>query len=159
MRITLPPALQYRDYRRFWLAMLSAVGGFQILIFGQFWLIHELTGSTLYLGYVGLASAIPAITLNLVGGVVADRFDKVRLITFSQTASAMLVLLLALLTVSDVVQPSWRASAAGVYRLWRDMGYAVGALLAGGVADAFGLAAATLVTLRMGETFRSGEAV
>jgi hypothetical protein len=85
MRITLPPALQYRDYRNFWFAMLSAVGGFQILTFGQFWLIHELTGSTLYLGYVGLASAIPAITLNLVGGVVADRFDKVRLITFSQT--------------------------------------------------------------------------
>ena len=113
MRITLPPALQYRDYRRFWLAMLSAVGGFQILIFGQFWLIHELTGSTLYLGYVGLASAIPAITLNLVGGVVADRFDKVRLITFSQTASAMLVLLLALLTVSDVVQP-WHVLSIAV---------------------------------------------
>ena len=85
--------------------MLSAVGGFQILTFGQFWLIHELTGSTLYLGYVGLATAIPAITLNLVGGVVADRFDKVRLITISQTASAMLVLILALLTVTDIVRP------------------------------------------------------
>ena len=113
MRITLPPALHYRDYRRFWLAMLSAVGGFQILTFGQFWLIHELTGSTLYLGYVGLASAIPAITLNLVGGVVADRFDKVRLITFSQTASAMLVLLLAVLTVSHVVQP-WHVLSIAV---------------------------------------------
>jgi MFS family permease len=113
MRITLPPALQYRDYRNFWFAMLSAVGGFQILTFGQFWLIHELTGSTLYLGYVGLASAIPAITLNLVGGVVADRFDKVRLITFSQTVSAMLVLLLALLTGSDVVQP-WHVLSIAV---------------------------------------------
>ncbi|MDP6666734.1 MAG: MFS transporter [Dehalococcoidia bacterium] len=113
MRITLPPALQYRDYRRFWLAMLSAVGGFQILTFGQFWLIHELTGSTLYLGYVGLASAIPAITLNLVGGVVADRFDKVRLITISQTASAMLVLLLALLTISEVVRP-WHVLSIAV---------------------------------------------
>ena len=39
--------------------MLSAVGGFHILTFGQFWLIHELTGSTLYLGYVGLASTLP----------------------------------------------------------------------------------------------------
>ena len=93
--------------------MLSAVGGFQILTFGQFWLIHELTGSTLYLGYVGLASAIPAITLNLVGGVVADRFDKVRLITISQTASAMLVLLLALLTISEVVRP-WHVLSIAV---------------------------------------------
>ena len=38
--------------------------------------------------------------------------------------------------------PSWRASAVGVYRLWRDLGYAIGALLAGITADAFGLAAA-----------------
>ena len=44
--------------------------------------------------------------------------------------------------VGDVAHPSWRASAVGVYRLWRDLGYAVGALLAGVMADAFGLDAA-----------------
>ncbi len=37
-----------------------------------------------------------------------------------------------------VAHPSWRASAVGVYRLWRDAGYAVGALLAGVLADLFG---------------------
>ena len=42
--------------------------------------------------------------------------------------------------VSDVAHPNWRASAVGVYRLWRDGGYAVGALLAGAVADALGVA-------------------
>jgi MFS family permease len=47
-----------------------------------------------------------------------------------------------LAAVADVAHPSWRASAVGVYRLWRDAGYAVGALLAGGLADAFGLTAA-----------------
>lgn len=47
-----------------------------------------------------------------------------------------------LASVGDVVHPSWRASALGVYRLWRDLGYAVGALLAGVTADAFGLGAA-----------------
>jgi len=41
--------------------------------------------------------------------------------------------------VSDVAHPSWRASAVGVYRLWRDSGYAVGALLAGLLADLFGV--------------------
>lgn len=40
-----------------------------------------------------------------------------------------------LAAVSDVAHPSWRASAIGVYRLWRDSGYAVGALLAGILAD------------------------
>jgi MFS family permease len=47
-----------------------------------------------------------------------------------------------LAAVGDVTHPSWRASAIGVYRLWRDLGYAVGALLAGVTADAFGLTAA-----------------
>jgi MFS family permease len=46
--------------------------------------------------------------------------------------------------IGDVSHPSWRASAVGVYRLWRDSGYAVGALLAGTVADAFGMASAIL---------------
>jgi len=59
-----------------------------------------------------------------------------------------------LAAIGDVAHPNWRASAVGVYRLWRDMGYAVGALLAGAVADAFGLTAATLTIA--GLTFLSG---
>ncbi len=47
-----------------------------------------------------------------------------------------------LAAIGDVAHPSWRASAVGVYRLWRDSGYAVGALLAGLTADALGLTAA-----------------
>jgi predicted MFS family arabinose efflux permease len=44
--------------------------------------------------------------------------------------------------IGDVAHPSWRATAVGVYRLWRDSGFAVGALLAGLVADLAGLQAA-----------------
>jgi MFS family permease len=47
-----------------------------------------------------------------------------------------------LAAVGDVAHPSWRASAVGVYRLWRDAGFAVGALLAGVIADLAGLEAA-----------------
>ena len=47
-----------------------------------------------------------------------------------------------LAAVSDVAHPNWRASAVGVYRLWRDAGFAVGAMLAGIIADALGLEAA-----------------
>jgi MFS family permease len=49
-----------------------------------------------------------------------------------------------LAAVGDVAHPSWRASAVGVYRLWRDLGYAIGALLAGVVADIAGIPAAIL---------------
>ncbi len=44
-----------------------------------------------------------------------------------------------LAVISDVAHPEWRASAVGVYRLWRDGGYAIGALLAGLLADALGI--------------------
>ena len=47
-----------------------------------------------------------------------------------------------LAAIGDVALPSWRASAVGVYRLWRDLGYAVGALLAGVCADFIGLSGA-----------------
>ena len=71
-----------------------------------------------------------------------------------------------LAAIGDVAHPAWRASAVGVYRLWRDAGYAVGAVLAGVLADAFGattavwaIAALTaasglFVALRMYETHR-----
>ena len=47
-----------------------------------------------------------------------------------------------LAAIGDVAHPAWRASAVGVYRLWRDLGFALGALLAGIIADAFGMPAA-----------------
>jgi MFS family permease len=47
-----------------------------------------------------------------------------------------------LAAIGDVAHPAWRASSVGVYRLWRDLGYAVGALLAGVTADWLGLPAA-----------------
>ncbi len=71
-----------------------------------------------------------------------------------------------LAAIGDVAHPSWRASAVGVYRLWRDLGYAIGALLAGVIADALGVPAAmwavaaltfasgVVVALRMTETLR-----
>ena len=62
-----------------------------------------------------------------------------------------------LAAIGDVAHPSWRASSVGVYRLWRDLGYAIGALLAGIVADAFGVNAA--VWLVGGLTLASGAVV
>lgn len=62
-----------------------------------------------------------------------------------------------LAAIGDVAHPSWRASAVGVYRLWRDLGYALGAVIAGIVADLFGLSQAALVVA--GLTFLSGTVV
>jgi MFS family permease len=62
-----------------------------------------------------------------------------------------------LAAISDVAHPEWRASAVGVYRLWRDGGYAVGALTAGLLADTLGTPAA--IAAIGGLTFLSGVVV
>jgi MFS family permease len=76
-----------------------------------------------------------------------------------------------LAAIGDVAHPTWRARSVGVYRLWRDAGFAVGALVAGVVADTLGIRAAiwfvagltalsgVVVALRMYETHRRGVAV
>ncbi|HEJ83971.1 MAG TPA: MFS transporter [Desulfobacteraceae bacterium] len=110
----IPPALYFPQYRNFWLGMFCAVGGFQVLMFGQFWLIHELTGSPLYLGYIGMANAIPAIVLNLIGGVVADKADKRRLIVITELLSASLVIVLGILTLMHVVRV-WHVMVIAVF--------------------------------------------
>jgi MFS family permease len=73
-----------------------------------------------------------------------------------------------LAAIADVVHPARRASAVGTYRLWRDLGYAAGALLAGVLADALGVGVAVgvvavltalsgaVVTVRMRETLGVG---
>ena len=73
-----------------------------------------------------------------------------------------------LAAIGDVAHPAWRASAVGVYRFWRDLGFAAGALVAGAVADRLGLAAAiwavaaltavagVVVAVRMYETHAPG---
>jgi MFS family permease len=75
-----------------------------------------------------------------------------------------------LAAIGDVAHPAWRGSAVGVYRLWRDLGYAVGALVAGITADLFGLGSAmwlvvlltwlsgVIVAVRMDETLPGGKA-
>ena len=93
--------------------MLASVSGSQMLRFGQFWIVFQLTGSVLALGYVGLANAVPAIFFNLFGGVIADKIDKRRLIITTQTITACLVFLLATLTLLDMVRV-WHILAIAV---------------------------------------------
>jgi MFS family permease len=62
-----------------------------------------------------------------------------------------------LAAIGDVAHPRWRGSAVGIYRLWRDSGYAVGALLAGGLSDLFGMRWAIGAVALL--TFGSGLAV
>ncbi len=124
-----------------------------------------------------LAAIYPAVwgAGQLITGALSDRIGRKRLIAGGMLVQAAAIGLLAatrgfgpwalagvglgvgtamvyptlLATVGDVAHPAWRASAVGVYRLWRDLGFAVGGLLTGAVADLAGMPVAiwTVVAL------------
>ena len=96
-------ALRLAPFRRYWLGSAASVGAFQLLIMGQGWLVFELSGSPLHLGFLGAASSIPTIAAALVGGVIADRVDRRRMIIVTSASIACLLALLAALDGSGVV--------------------------------------------------------
>ena len=96
-------ALRLAAYRRYLLGSAASVGAFQLLIMGQGWLVYELSGSVLQLGFLGAATSIPTIAATLAGGVVADRADRRRLLIATSAATAGLLALLAVLDASGAV--------------------------------------------------------
>lgn len=69
----------------------------------QAWLVYRLTGSSLLLGAVGFASQFPVFLVAPIGGIVADRRNRQRVVIGTQTASMILALILAALTLTHVV--------------------------------------------------------
>jgi MFS family permease len=78
--------------------------GTQLLQTAVLWQVYELTGSALLLGLSGLARAAPHMVLSLIGGVVADRLNRVLLIQAGQMANAVLILALAVLALAGAME-------------------------------------------------------
>lgn len=97
------PALGSVRYRRYWLASFASVGATQLINLGQGWLVFELSGSALALGLLGAAAAIPNILMTLLGGVIADRLDKRRIMMCTSSIITALLATLAWLDYSGVV--------------------------------------------------------
>ena len=96
--------LQYRSFRLYWFGHLTAVAGHQMLILAHGWLAWELTGSEYVLGALGLVAAAPAIALTLFGGAAADKLELRRFLMLLQYVTALLLLALATLVTTGLVQ-------------------------------------------------------
>lgn len=83
---------------------------------------------------------LQAVALGLIA--LADAFTAWAVAAVLLGAGTAMVYPTLLASIGDVAHPAWRARSVGIYRLWRDGGFAVGALLAGVVADALGVRAA-----------------
>src|SRR4051812_41136816 len=79
---------------------------------GESWLVYRLTGSAVLLGFAGFAAQFPVFLLAPIGGSLADRHDRHRIIVLSQVCSLALAFALAALTISGHVQV-WQVFALG----------------------------------------------
>lgn len=88
-------AFQELNYRRFWVSQFVSNVGTWMQAVAQGFLVYRLTDSPFLLGFVGFANSIPSFFLMLFGGVVADHFDRRRVVSLSQWAQALSALALA----------------------------------------------------------------
>lgn len=101
--ITTFSSLRVRNYRIFYLTgAVSNIGTWMQRI-AQGWLVHTLTGSAAAVGFAAALQFLPMLVLGLWGGVIADRYDKRRMLIGTQTALGMTGLALAALTLGGVV--------------------------------------------------------
>lgn len=97
-------ALAYAGFRWFFAAIIFHSLGFWVAEVAQRWLVHELTESSFYVGLIGFAGNLPILLFSLPGGVLADRVNRVKLIATLRSFGGILTLLLAVLTLSGVIQ-------------------------------------------------------
>ncbi len=103
-RLAMFNALRSPNYRLYWIAQLISVTGQTMEYVALGWMVLHLTDSALSLGLTGLMQAAPRILLALVGGAVADRVNRQRLIMLTQATAGGLYFLIGFLVLTDLVQ-------------------------------------------------------
>ncbi len=97
--------LRHRHYRNVWIgAIVSSVGGWMEIL-GVQWLMNQLTSSAIMLGWLAAAQLLPMLLLGVWGGLAADRFNRRRLLLFTQTLLMLIAAGLAIVAYFDLVTP------------------------------------------------------
>ena len=93
-------ALHHRNFQLFFGGQLISLVGTWMQSVAQAWLVYRITDSSLLLGSVGFASQIPVFLVAPLGGAIADRFNRQRIVIATQVASMILALVLSVLTLT-----------------------------------------------------------
>lgn len=96
-------AFTYRDYRLLWAGAFTSSVGTWMQTVAQNWVILTITGSPFYLGFSSFLQESPFLALSLFGGVLADRYDRRRILLVSQVVQMASALLLAALLWKDLL--------------------------------------------------------
>ena len=97
-------AFGHRDYVLFWIGLLVSTAGSWMQTVALGWLVYDLTHSPFKLGLVTTAGTVPILLMTLHAGVVADRFDKRRIVILTQTLLTVQASILAALALSHIIQ-------------------------------------------------------
>ncbi len=97
-------ALRHRNFQLFFSGQLISLIGTWMQTIAESWLVYRLTGSSLMLGTVGFASQIPVFLMAPIGGIVADRHNRHRVVIATQSSAMILAGILATLTLTHRVQ-------------------------------------------------------
>jgi len=97
-------ALRHRNFQLFFTGQVISLTGTRMESVAQAWLVYRLTGSSVLLGMVSFANQIPVFLISPMGGYLADRLNRHRIIVATQAASMTIALTLAWLTLSNRIQ-------------------------------------------------------
>jgi MFS family permease len=97
-------ALQYRNFQLFFGGQFISLIGTWMQNVAQAWLVYRLTGSSVLLGAIGFSSQFPVFLLAPIGGIVADRSQRRRVVVATQTSALLLAFTLAALTLTGAVR-------------------------------------------------------
>jgi MFS family permease len=97
-------ALRHRNFQLFFSGQLISLVGTWMQTIAESWLVYRLTGSSLLLGAVGFSSQIPVFLVAPLGGIVADRYNRQRVVIGTQVCSMILAGIYAALTLSRRIQ-------------------------------------------------------
>ncbi len=96
--------MRHRNFQLFFSGQLVSLIGTWMQSIAESWLVYRLTGSALLLGATGFASQIPVFLVAPLGGIVADRFNRQRIVIGTQISSMILALIFATLTLTGVIR-------------------------------------------------------
>lgn len=97
-------SLENRNFRLLWLGMLGESSAMWADQIARSWLAWQLTGSATAIGLVNVFRALPLITIGLIGGVIADRFDKRAILIVIQTWSLCIYIAMAVLLIGGWIE-------------------------------------------------------
>ena len=98
-------ALKFRNFRLLWIGLLISRIGSEMQVVAVIWQVYLLTGSALSLGMIGVARFLPILFFSLFGGIAADKFDRRKIMFFSQFLMIFVSLVLAFTTYSGHISP------------------------------------------------------